>query len=262
MKKIIGLIAALFTSAVLFAAVPAKNLIVGVHDFATHPSSDWEVYDGFFTKFDVTEQEYVFTGYFTVKILLGYSRYNFTCTVKNGDDDFTVELSNMESFASDKKGKIAKGGKRYSTSERVATQYAAQMKDEINRRIAEFENAGRIDEIYTTIITYPPVFYLSTATMSKLAVKKYIEQNIDGQTVELDVKLESIDENKNPITGKVEKYAYKAVGQLGSYSVYIYSNNDKLVSAKIGSDYTVKGTVSIDYLDMLNNPWIYKVNEE
>ena len=119
-----------------------------------------------------------------------------------------------------------------------------------------------VDEIYTTIITYPPVFYLSTATMSKLAVKKYIEQNIDGQTVELDVKLESIDENKNPITGKVEKYAYKAVGQLGSYSVYIYSNNDKLVSAKIGSDYTVKGTVSIDYLDMLNNPWIYKVNEE
>ena len=50
MKKIIGLIAALFTSAVLFAAVPAKNLIVGVHDFATHPSSDWEVYDGWHCK--------------------------------------------------------------------------------------------------------------------------------------------------------------------------------------------------------------------
>ena len=47
-----------------------------------------------------------------------------------------------------------------------------------------------------------------------------------------------------------------------SFSVDIYSNNDKLVSAKKGSMYKAKGTLNLKYIDVgLEGFWFYEISE-
>lgn len=273
MKKLITLFAALITSAALFAGTPAKDLLAGVYDFATQESSTWKIYDGYFKTIDVSSEEYVFTGSFIVKILVGNSRYDFTCTVKNGSDDFTVELSDMTSYACDKKGSKLPKGTINNTSANVASQYAAQMKDEINARIKGFKD---IDAQYTKTVTSPAFVETASKSMTDLAFKKFAEANINGKPVEFDVILSSIDENLNPITKEPMELAYKAVASFktnkidplgmtvsGGSLITIYSNNEKLVSAKKDSVYRVKGTAKVTALGSTSNRiWSYSVEEK
>ncbi len=277
MKKLFLSLAAIIVGSFMFAATSSKDLLLGTYDFATVPSANWEVFDAVFTNIDTIGEEYTFAGGFKVKILLGYSRYDFTCTVKNGADDFTVELSNVCSYAIDKNGNKLKNAKEMATSESVASQYAAQMKTEIKNRIDNFVKNGNTEEAYTTLITSPAVVNTISKSMSDLAMKKFVEANINGKKVSFDVTLSSVDENKNPITDEIMPLAYKAIGTvqvfkdyvLGAipvtapYSIYIYSNNDKLLTTKIGATYTVNGTANLNQIGSgMTKFWIYSVDEE
>lgn len=276
MKKTLLIIVALFVNAALFAGTPAKDFLAGVYDFATKESSTWKIYDGNFCSIDTTAEEYVFTGGFVVK-LLGTSRYDFVCKVSNNENDFTVELSDVVSYACDKSGNKLGTAKVMKTSANVVNQYAAQMKTEIISRIEAVQKAGNGEEEYTKIVTSPSFVNVASKSMSDLAMKKFVEENINGKDVCLDVKLVSVDENVNPITKKTEALAYKARGTVevykdgtpGSiiitepYPVSIYSNSDKLLSAKIGSTYTVKGKAKLTQMGMASNKfWSYSVEEE
>lgn len=273
MKKLITLFAALLTSAALFAGTPAKDLLAGVYDFATQESKTWKIYDGYFKSIDISEEEYVFTGSFIVKILIGNSRYDFTCTVKNGDDDFTVELSNMISYACDKKGNKLPNGDKYNTATNVASQYAAQMKDEIKNRIKSFAD---IEAQYTKTVTNPAFVEVASKSMTDLAFKKFAEANINDKKVEFDVVLKSVDENINPVTKEPMELGYRAVADFmtnkldplgmtvsGGCQIFIYSNNDKLLNAKKGSTYKVNGAAKVTKLGTGPGAmWSYSVEEK
>lgn len=276
MKKLLLVITALFVNAALFAGTPAKDFLAGVYDFATKESSTWKIYDGNFCSIDTTAEEYVFTGGFVVK-LLGTSRYDFVCKVSNNENDFNVELSAVVSYACDKSGKKLGSAKVMKTSANVVNQYAAQMKTEISSRIEAVQKSDNGEEEYIKIVTSPSFINVASKSMSDLAMKKFVEENINGKDVCFDVKLETVDENVNPITGKAEALAYKARGTVevykdgtpGSiiitepYSVSIYSNNALLLSAKIGSTYTVKGKAKLTQIGMASNKfWSYSVEEE
>lgn len=276
MKKLLLVFATLLINAALFAGTPAKDFLTGVYDFATKESSTWKIYDGNFCSIDTTAEEYVFTGGFVVKLLTS-SRYDFVCTVTNNDNDFTVELTDVVSYACDKNGKKLGSSKASKTSANVANQYAAQMKTEISSRIEAFQKSGTIDTEYTKIVTNPSFVNVISKSMSDLAMKKFVEENINGKDVNFDVKLVSVEENVNPITGKTEALAYKARGTVEvfkdgtpglivitePYSIYIYSNNEKLLSAKTGSTYSVKGKAKLTQIGMgMNKFWSYSVDEE
>ena len=246
----------------IFGQIDSKKLFVATNSFVTEASDDWKIYDGKFTSLDTINEEYTFDGGFIVKILVGSSRYDFTCTVKNEGDDFSVSISDMKSYACDKNGKIIKNGSIMNTSSRVAEQYAAQMKDEIKARMNEISDA-ELDARYTKVAAHPATLNLLTETMSELALKKFVEKNVNGKTVELEIVLESIDENV--VLGEVQELAYRATGHLSDkkvsplFSIFVYSNNDKLLTSKIGSTYKAKGTVEFT---KISTYWFYKINEQ
>ena len=105
------------------------------------------------------------------------------------------------------------------TSSRVAEQYAAQMKDEIKARMNEISDA-ELDARYTKVVAHPATLNLLTETMSELALKKFVEKNVNGKTVELEIVLESIDENV--VLGEVQELAYRATGHLSDKKYHLY----------------------------------------
>ena len=245
----------------IFGQVDSKKLLTATHSFVTEQSEDWEIVDGNFTYIDTIGEEYTFSGGFIVKILVGSSRYDFTCTVKNDGDDFTVTIPEMQSYACDKNGKIIKNGTIMKTSSKVAEQYAAQMKDEITKRMNAISD---VEASFTKVATSPEVLDILPQSMSELAVKKFVEKNVNGKTVELDIILDSIDENENTLYGETKNLSYKVVGHIANkkyinlHNIFIYSNNDKLLSSKIGSTYKAKGTVKF----YQNLYWYYQISEE
>lgn len=116
MKKLVNLILTLFMTTALFAQTDAKKLLAGTFDFATEESDTWKIIDPSFKTVDPNAGKYVFTGSFVTKIVLGLSRY-----------DFTVDLSDMCSYACDKNYKIVKKGNKYVTSAKVASEYASRL---------------------------------------------------------------------------------------------------------------------------------------
>ncbi|MEE0878397.1 MAG: hypothetical protein UH788_03900 [Treponemataceae bacterium] len=236
----------------VFGQIDSKKLFLATNSFVTEESDDWKIYDGKFTVMDTINEEYTFDGGFVVKILVGSSRYDFTCTVKNEGDDFSVSISEMKSYACDKNGKIIKNGSIMKTSSKVAEQYAAQMKDEIKARMNDISD-DTVEASYTKIVAHPTTLNLIAETMSELALKKFVEKNVNGKTVEVSVILDIIKEN--PIkNGDLKDYSYYAFSHIEDnvdftkYSrINIYSNNDKLLTSKIDSIYKAKGTVEVSF---------------
>ena len=110
----------------------------------------------------------------------------------------------MESYAVDKNRNFLSSSKVINTAKKVSDQYAAQMKDEIKARIANVSDDS-VESEYTKLITHPSITTPMTKTMTALALKKFINENINGKQVELDIVLSSIDENRNPITNELEE---------------------------------------------------------
>ena len=278
MKKLILGLLILLSASMMFGQtdVDSQKLLVGLYDFITEPSSNWKIYDGAIISADPINDEYTITGGFIVKVLLSNSRYNFVCSVKNTGDDISVEISQMESYICDKNGNLASGSSVNETSNRVASQYAKQIKEEILARMADISE-DTIETAYAKVVTLPNFIKPLINTMSELALKRFVEQNINGKEVELEIALSSIDENRNPITNELYPLNYKAKGFINgvyesgwgrnmvkkSYSLNIYSNNDKLLSTKIGATYKAKGKVNLKQIGSgLNQFWSYEISEE
>ena len=187
MKKFILFFTTLFVSAALFAQTTSKELLAGVYDFATKDSSTWKIYDSNFSTIDPIGEEYIFTGAFVVKILVGSARYDFTCRITNGEDDFVVELSDMTSCACDKKGNKLKDARSLATAPKVAEQYAEQIKAEIKKRIDTFNKKEIFEQEYTKIVTNPAFLKVTNKSISDLALKKFLEENVNGKEVTLTV---------------------------------------------------------------------------
>lgn len=265
MKKLISFVAALFVAATVFAQAGNKKLLAGVYDFATEPSKTWTIYDANFVSADPIAEKYVFDASFVVKIAIGLSRYDFTCTVAKQGDDFTVELSDMVSYACDKNLNIVKKGSVYNTAPRVSGEYAKQIKAEIEERMASWSD-DEYNEKLTKAVT-SPVILSNVAKNSALAFKKFVGDNgVEGKPISIKIDVTKVDEAPSYAAG----YSYYVAGlicvgyekgkmgiRLPIYeSVMVYTNNDAVVSLvpadefdiikngkTKGSVYEVKGTV-------------------
>lgn len=274
MKKIILMAAAFMMCAVCFAGTSAKEIVAGVYDFVTQKSESWNILDGKFSEIDLTSGQCIFKGSFVVKSL-GYFRYEFDCQVSNKGDDIKVEVANMSSYACTKDGVEAKNARKAETSMLVSLQYADHMKTEIKKRIDDFNANGILEEKYSACITSPSFIYLYSQAQSELALKKFVQANVNGKDVELSFKLNSIDENNDVITGKPQKLAYRATGsvyvikeeKVGGFNIYkeipvmveVLTNNDELLTAKIGDLYNAKGKVTYENIGTI---WVYRIEEK
>lgn len=274
MKKIILFAAAIMMCAASFAQVSSKELLAGAYDFVTKESETWKIWDGKFSEIDLATGQTTFKGSFVVKSI-GFLRYDFDCRISLKKDDIKVELANMCSHACNKDGEVAKHSKKIDTLLVAQLQFAEQMKKEIKKRIDEFNFAGILEEKYSACITSPSFLYLYSQTVSELAFKKFIKENVNGKNVELSFKLSSIDENNDIITGKPLPLAYKATGHVyvikyedyDEFSVYkdhsilidVYTNNDALLNAEIGGIYKAKGKLRYEKVSTF---WVYNIDEE
>lgn len=264
MKKMIVLIATLLMSGVLFAQ-SNKKLIAGVYDFASVPSETWTIYEPTFKTVDPINEKYIFTASFVIKLLVGLSRYDFTCTIAKENEDFSVELTDMRSYACDKNLKIVKKGSVYKTSTKVAAEYAKQIKDEIKNRMDSWTEEEYNQKLNTAVTA--PMILGSVAKNSGLVFKKFIsDYEVIGRPITVNIFVTKIDEA--PVYA--EGYSYYIGGNaLCGYwvdelninfpeyaSVMVYTNNDNVISlkpaetmdglmygGKSGSEYEVKGTI-------------------
>lgn len=266
MKKLVNLILTLFMTTALFAQTDAKKLLAGTFDFATEESDTWKIIDPSFKTVDPNAGKYVFTGSFVTKIVLGLSRYDFTCTVAKNGDDFTVDLSDMCSYACDKNYKIVKKGNKYVTSAKVASEYAKQIRTEIFERMNSWSDEDYSANLSKAVTS--PFILDCVANCSALVFKKFVKDyEIIGRPIKAKVHVTKVDEAPKYAEG----YAYYVAGKalcgtrpdsagiinLPTYATFmVYTNNDDVIGltpaeledgilagGKSGSVYEINGTV-------------------
>lgn len=272
MKKLAVVVAALLLAGAAFAQDSGKAFFAGLYAFATDKSNDGkDIYDARFLTADTMNEEYMFSGWLAQKMITNI-RYDFVCAVKNNGDDFTVSISDMRSYACDSHGKKTKGKINVSAGY-VVKQFENVFKEEIKNKIAAIP-ADKVEEKFTQAVSAPLVFKALSATMSNIAIKKLAEKNLSGKPAELELVIMEVDENPDKAsTGLAYKaicvapYEVNTVDDLSlppiykteSYPVIVYSNNDKLVAAKIGSTYKAKGKADVQNN---NGNWVYFLLEE
>lgn len=284
MKKVIAVVLAAFMSVSVFAQTNSRKLVSGVYNFVTEESPDWKILEPTFKAVDPVAEKFVFTGSFTIKALVGLSRYDFTCTVAKQNDDFTVDLTNMSSYACDKNFKMIKKGKRYNTSDKVASEYAKQMKDEISKRMAKWSDEEYEQNLGKSVTS--PLILGCVANNSALVFKKFLKDySVIGRPITIKIFVTKVDEAPKYAEG----YSYYVAGSaLSGYkldssgfinfpayaSVMVYTNNDAVISlkpaelmdglltgGKSGSEYEVKGTVKDVSRSEIGGLSIIQVNE-
>lgn len=264
MKKFASFVVGLLMVSTIFAQ-SSKKLIAGVYNFATESSVSCEIVEPNFTSVDPISEKFSFDGGFIIKNIIGLTRYDFTCSIVKQNDDFSVELTNMNSYACDKNGKIVKTGKKYTTGAKVAAQYAQQMKDEINARMSSWSDGEY--EINLSKAVTAPLILGCVANNSALLFKKFIKDyEVIGKPISIKINVTNIDEAPSYAEG----YSYYVGGNvLSGYrqdefginfpkyaQVMVYTNNDDVISltpaetmdallssGQSGSVYEVNGTI-------------------
>ena len=220
----------------LFAQENSRSLIAGVNDFATNSVEDWKVFDPVFIKVDPISESYSFSGGLVLKNIIGYVRYDFICHVNKDGEDFNVNLENMESYGCDKTGQKTKSAKIYQTSERVAKDYSDQIKNEIKARLSrwtdeEYESA--LNEAVTS-----PAILGCVAKNTSLVFKKFLKDNdVVGRNISTEILVTGVDESS------LKDYAYTVTGVTPYTSVYVYTNNDSVITLKSNDTYKVNGII-------------------
>lgn len=275
MKKLVnGLIFVFCLGSALFAQkIPeGRELPALVVDFATDKNS-WS--ESNLLKVDPMSDEYAVSGYVVQKNIIGYIKQSYTVTINKDNNDLNISVSDMNSIACDKEGKVLNRASVIKNPASTEVKLAGLIKDDLSERISHWTDE-EYEEKYLKACSYPEFIYQLTKSSSKLYATKFFEKNVNGKTVEVEVALNSIDENINPVTRKVEELQYKVKGSVqivknansGSvitepFTISIYSNNDKLLSAKIGSIYKAKGIANIKPLSSgLDTFWIYTIEEK
>lgn len=236
MTMLLVLVLMILPTVGLFAQENSRSLIVGVNDFTTNPVEDWKVFDPVFIKVDPISESYSFSGGLVFKNIIGYVRYDFICHVNKGGEDFNVNLENMESYGCDKTGQKTKSAKIYQTSERVAKDYSDQIKNEIKARLSrwtdeEYESA--LNEAVTS-----PAILGCVAKNTSLVFKKFLKDNdVVGRNISTEILVTGVDESS------LKDYAYTVTGVTPYTSVYVYTNNDSVITLKSNDTYKVNGII-------------------
>jgi len=238
MKKLLSLVCLLVLGSVLFAQNASKKLLAGVYNFATEASDDWRIVNPLFSKINPINDEYVFDGSFIVKIRIGYMRYDFTCSIAQEADDFSVKLENVHSYGCNKDGIKPDSGKVYNTTTKVAAEYAQQMKTEIQKRMNNWSDE-EYSKMLDTALTSPLVLNF-VAGNSALVFKKFLaDYEIIGKEISLKINVFSVDEAPYYAKGFDYYLGGKAVcgyktSNLGvtvpeTVSVMVFTNSDKVL---------------------------------
>ncbi|MBP3743725.1 MAG: hypothetical protein J6J00_12145 [Treponema sp.] len=273
MKKLTVLLATLLIGRVLFAQNNTRKLITGVYSLVMEPTENWTIYDPNFTLIEPIKDKYEFEGSFILKIALGYMRYNFTCQITKNGDDITVTIPTMESCGCDKNGIITKGSKYRKTPDKVAAEYAKQIKDEILHRLSVWS-----DDEYTAClnrtVTSPYTIHC-VQNNSALIFKKFIsDYQVLGRNSNFEIYATRVDEAK--INKETYSYVIYGIALAGSHKkglatipdtvhYEIYTNNDLALSLSVDDEtqilinggkgkkeavYTINGTIN----EFKNNP--------
>ena len=268
MKKIVGLMVVLLATLNLFAQkIPeGRKLPALVMDFVT----DTQAWDFCIpVEIDPANENYVVKGYCIQKILAGYQKQEYAVTISRNNDDLTIAVSDMTSVNCDKNGKV--NGKKLANPKSTMDKLSGLIKNDLAKRISSWsddEYNSRTANTYTS-----PLFleYLQkNKSLSKLWMKKFAEENVNGKEVELEVILDSIDENDNK--AKAE-FAYKATASFelpvdvtnvssvirGGYTVFLLSNSETLAASNNGAKYKAHGV--INYRNF-NDTWLYTIEEK
>ena len=248
MKKIVVLLATLLLGSVLFAQNNTRKLIAGVYSLVMEQTDEWKVYDPNFTSIEPINDKYEFEGSFIFKIALGYMRYNFTCSITKNGDDITVTIPTMESIGCDKNGNISKGAKYRKTADKVAAEYAKQIKDEILRRMSDWTD-DEYDACLNRTVTSPYTIHC-VSNNSSLIFKKFIsDYQIVGRKANIEIYATNIDEAKR--NKETYSYVIKGVALAGSHknglatipdtvTYQVYTNNDSALSLSTDDETTIK----------------------
>lgn len=283
MKKLMVLVLSLLMTGSLFAQGVSRKLISGVYNFATEKSDTWAIYEPTFTSVDPVANVFVFKGSFVVKALIGLSRYDFTCTIVEKNEDFDVTLTDMCSYACDKNLQIVKKGSKYKTSDKVAGEYAKQIKDEILNRMTSWSD-DEYELMLNNAIT-SPIILNCVANNSALVFKKYLKDyEIIGRHITTKISVTKIDEAPSYAKG----YSYYVSGKaLCGYrtdefgikfpeyvTIMVYTNNDNVISlkpaetmdglmngGKSGSEYEINGIIKDISQKKTSGLSIIEVNE-
>jgi len=265
MKKFTAIVVSLLMACALFAQSDSKKLISGVYNFATEESDTWTIYEAQFISVDPIAEKFVFKGAFIIKALIGTSKYDFTCTITKQNEDFSVSLTDMCFYACDKNLKILKTAKKYKAGDKLAKEYANQMKDEILKRMSNWTDE-EYEQKLNNAITAPEIL-ACIADNSSLVFKKFIKDNeIIGRHIKTKIYVTKIDEAPSYAEG----YSYYVGGNaLKGYktdefglkfpeyvTIMVYTNNDDVISltpaelmdgllagGTSGSEYEVAGTI-------------------
>ncbi|MCR4733812.1 MAG: hypothetical protein K5829_02255 [Treponema sp.] len=265
MKKFTAIVVSLLMACALFAQSGSKKLISGVYNFATEESDSWTIYEPVFKSVDPIAEKFVFKGAFIIKALIGTSKYDFTCTIAKQNEDFNVSLTDMCFYACDKNLKILRTGKKYKVGDKLANEYAKQMKEEILKRMSNWSDE-EYEEKFNNAITAPTILSC-IANNSSLVFKKFIKDNeIIGRHIKTKIYVTKVDEAPSYAEG----YSYYVAGNaLKGYktdefglkfpeyvSIMVYTNNDDVISltpaelmdgilagGTSGSEYEVAGTI-------------------
>lgn len=268
MKKIVGLLVVLFAAVNLFAQkIPeGRKLPALVMDFVTDPES-WSFCIP--TELDPVNETYVVKGYCLQKILAGYQKQEYTVSISRNNDELTIAVSDMTSVACDKNGKV--NGRIMANPKSTMDKLSGLIKNDLAKRISSWsddEYNARTAKAYTS-----PLFleYLQkNKSISKLWLKKFAEENVNGKEVELEVVLDSIDENDNKAK---PEFAYKATASFelpvdltniasvnrGGYTIFLLSNSETLAASNNGAKYKAHGV--INYRNF-NDVWLYTIEEK
>ena len=280
MKKLITFVATLLLTGMVFAEQTPFKLFTGAYKFATEASDSWKIYDANFISVYPTTPRLYFTGAFVSKTIVGYTRYDFSCTVTKNEDDFSVELRNVTSVQSDKNGKTMFANNTKTAPKAVIAQYEKQMKEEIINRMnslsdeecknffisylmdeknisnisfsdsstenfANFliENKFTEDDKYLTNPTL--ISYVALSSNNKLQFERYISKTgLIGKEISLSAFYSSIEKNTFLKTSK----DYNVYLQTKAAIITFATNNDEYIDLKEGAKIEIKGIIdSINY---------------
>lgn len=262
MKRIITVILSLVFVSALFAQTNGRKLIAGVYSFAFEKSDTWENVEPTVISVDPNNNKYELKASFITKLLLGFSRYDYSCVISQDNDIVNVEISDISSYACDKNLKKLPKGSVYKVTSNVANDYANQMKTEIEKRLnswSEEEYNNKLNSACTS-----PMILNCIAKNSALVFKKFITDNeIIGKPISFKMIVTKVDEAPNYAKG----YSYYLSGNVitgykkdsmgittpTTAGVMVYTNNDKVISL-------VPTNIVDVIVDGANSDSIYEVN--
>lgn len=276
MKKVVGtlVVALSLLSGICAQSIPEGRELPALVMDCYNDKNAWA--ESSLVKADAMNDVYIISGYAVNKNLVGYIKQSYDVTITRDNNELVVVVDNMSSVACKKNGETLGTAKPTNNPKSTMQKLAQLIKEDLAGRISSWSD-DEYAQKKLAACTSPLFLKRLESTSSDLFLKRFLESNVNGNKVELEVTLDSVDENLNPLTNEPMPLKYRAVGSVQipdsiptfvgpslsitkPYSIFIYSNNEALVSAKLGASYTARGTVKVEKIG--GQFWAYTINEE